>query len=184
MENVKNVEVSKVVRNAFLFLNKATKTEKINKAGNKLPHPEYRACILARFVDNENVIAAAILQDILVYDSTSMSGIYEKFGMEIGDLVYELTDIPTNTDTDNMELQLVKYFNNLSSDAFTIQLVNKLHETLSLIDTNVPYGFVKLQVEDTTFIINSITRNINKTQKRLLLMLKLIMFYVELTRNV
>lgn len=184
MENVKNTEVSKVVRNAFLFFTKATKSEKINKTGNKPPHPEYIACILARFVDNENIIAAAILQDVLHYNSVSMSDIYEKFGMEIGDLVYELTNMPTNTNTESIELQLVKYFNILSSDAFTIHLVNKLHETLGLIDTHVPYGFVKLQIEDTTFIVNNLNRNLSSIQKRLLLMLKLIMFYVELTRNV
>lgn len=184
MKEMNSLEVSSTIRDAFLFFARCKRGKNLNKFGGNTTHPEYVACLLARFVEDEELIAAAILQDILTCDCSSIEDITKLFGDRVADLVCDLTITFNDDNVINRRLQLAKYFNTVSSDAFTIKLASRLHTVLSLIDPIIPEDFAKWQLEDTSYILNNINRELDEPQEKMLDMIEFAMFYVELTRNI
>lgn len=183
MEELKNLNISPKIRDAFLFFSRVSKQRK-NDDDKRLTHPEYIACMLSRFENDDDIIAAAILKDVLRHEDVHVEDISELFGNKIADLVYELNVTFNSSNAIDKRLSIIKYFNELSDEALNIMLVTKIHETLSLIDSVIPKDFVKWHIEDISFISKNINRKLTKTHKKLLYILNMAIFYVELTRNV
>jgi len=183
MNELNELEVSSTIRDAYLLFSKVNKERKTTHDYKSI-HPEYVACLLARFVDDEEVIAASILQNILTYDGVEVQDIYDLFGSKITNLVLELnTPITHNTDENKLD-NLIKCLNTMSKEAFTIKMVNRLNETLGLINTIIPHSFLKQHLKDTSYIINNINREIDDINIKVIELLTFSVFYVELTKNV
>jgi (p)ppGpp synthase/HD superfamily hydrolase len=183
MNELNDLEVSSTIRDAYLLFSKVSQ-ERTTTSNSKLVHPEYVACLLARFVEDEYIVAAAILQNILTYDGVEVQDIQNLFGNKITNLVLELTLLLKDDNIVNKKTQLVKYLNTISQEAFTIKMVNRLHETLSLINPLTPYDFVKWHLKDTSYIINNINRELDDINTKVVELLTFSVFYVELTKNI
>lgn len=184
MINKTDSRVPTILRDAYLFAAKSHRGQKRKFTDEEyISHSESVACMLSKFTDDEEMIAAALLHDVIEDTQSTLEDITSTFGDRIASLVAELTSNRKKESTENKRLYLTKHFNTISSAALTIKLMDRLHNIMGMIDRVVPLSFVKWYFEETTFILNNLNREVNFEQERLLDMLDTTLFYIELSRK-
>lgn len=143
-------------------------------------HPEQVVCILALDEVDDDILTAAMLHDVVEDTYTTIYEIQETFGKRVADLVAELTMDVKDKKKFGKKIYMSMHMNNMSSDAFTIKLADRLHNVLGLLDPRMSTGFVAWYIKETRYILDNLVRSkYNKTQKRLLEVLDFITDYIE-----
>ena len=143
-------------------------------------HPEQVVCILAMFGIEEDLLSAAMLHDIVEDTYTTIYEVKETFGKRVGTLVEELSTDVKAKKTFGKKVYMSNHFNELSSDAFTIKLADRLHNVMGLLDPRMSIGFVSWYVIETRYVLDNLVRqNYTEIQLKLLDHLEFIIDYIE-----
>lgn len=128
-----------------------------------ITHPREVANIISSITNNPDMIAAALLHDVLEDTNTTESEMKSIFGPTITSLVVELTNDPAadnNPDKSVKDNYLIKKMNRMSEEAFTIKLADRLHNVNSAITTK--------HAQRTLYILSQLNRPITAQQQKLI----------------
>ena len=121
-------------------------------------HPERVVYILSLYMEDTDILTAAMLHDIVEDTHATQQDIYSVFGDKIGSLVEELTIDPYASKILGKKMYLSNSVNTMTSDAFTIKLADRLDNVISLIDDRLDIDFVRWYHKETSFIMNNLNR--------------------------
>ena len=132
--------------------------------------------------DTEDFIAA-ILHDVVEDTPISLSEIGRHFGGEVMALVDELTNDREAIAKEGKKEYLSKKLNLMTERAFTIKLCDRLSNVISLEKPNIPKEFIKRYVEETQYMLDSVSRELNESQNKLTSRIKKMLVFLRLKNN-
>lgn len=149
-------------------------------------HPEETAQLLWEVTSGKATVddyIAAILHDVIEDTDVALIEIKRHFGDVVMNLVDELTTNQKQKEKLGKAVYLTEKINNMSSRALTIKLCDRLSNVVALDQDHAPKAFVKKYVQETTYILNGLTRPLNDDQKYLTDRLKKMLLYLTLNRG-
>jgi len=149
-------------------------------------HLEETAQLLWEVAPNssEDDFIAAVLHDTVEDTDTSIDEIGQLFGCYVMKIVAELTSNSSEKDKLGANMYMANKVNNMSNNAFSIKLCDRLSNIVGLRNTAVPDSFVKYYWNNTNFVINSINRELDSTQGQLIDRINSMLIYLKMTRNI
>lgn len=128
-------------------------------------HPINVANILKAMNEKDDVVKAAYLHDTLEDTDATFEEISEKFGIRVANLVKELTSDRSVIKEIGKAPYLTKKMNDMSAEALTIKLADRLDNVSDLNDSDIQ--FTRRYLKETEFILDHLKRKLNKNQQRL-----------------
>lgn len=126
-------------------------------------HPIRVANILKNINEKDDVIMAAYLHDTIEDTNTTYEEIKDKFGLIIANLVKELTKNRSEIEKIGKVKYLINKINNMSIDALTIKLADRLDNVMELSKSD--QEFKEKYEEETIEILDKLNRKLNPNQK-------------------
>ncbi len=148
-----------------------------------ITHPVAVAAVINQLRQDEDMIIASLLHDIVEDTEVELIEIVNKFNIRSADLVLELTSDKIEKKKMGKKKYLVEKINNMSSDALTIKLVDRLHNISDINVDIVPIGFAKWYWKETRYILEHIDRNLNKEQLALIGLIDSMLNYIKILYN-
>lgn len=138
------VNKNKLLRKAKLFAIKAhNEADQYRKheSGEMEPywrHPVRVAEMVAKYTDDPEVIAAALLHDVVEDTKYNNWDIHKEFGQRVAFLVYELTDISRPEDGNRAIRKEMdrQHIAKASAEAQTVKLADLYDNTYNIVETN------------------------------------------------
>jgi (p)ppGpp synthase/HD superfamily hydrolase len=128
-------------------------------------HPVNVANILTALNEQDELVKAAYLHDTLEDTDTTFEELIEKFGEKVAGLVKELTSDRSAVKEVGKAQYLTEKMNNMSIEALTIKLADRLDNVSDLNDSDIE--FTQRYLKETEFIMAHLKRKLNKNQRRL-----------------
>lgn len=145
-----------------------------------ITHPVAVASMISQLrEDDEDMVIAGLLHDVVEDTEVEMIEIIDRFNMRIADLVLELTIDNEEKKKIGKRKYLVNRLNKMSSDAFTIKLVDRLHNISDMNTDETPVGFAKWYWKETKYLLEHIDRNLNKEQLALIGLIEATLEYLK-----
>ena len=121
---------------------KLHKNQKRNGDGTTpyIVHPVSVALIMAPYIKNEDVIAAAILHDVLEDTNIKHSEFKKLFGKKIYNLVKDVSDKNPKDSWHDRKDAYLKYLKQASKEACLIACADKIHNLTSMSDAYKKFG--------------------------------------------
>lgn len=141
-------------------------------------HPIKVAKILKTMNENDDLVKAAYLHDTIEDTNTTFEELRQKFGLKVANLVKELTSDRSAIKELGKAQYLAKKMNDMSMDALTIKLADRLDNVSDLNASDLE--FTRKYLKETQFILENLKRKLNKNQQQLY---TLIMDRVEIVRK-
>lgn len=129
-------------------------------------HPIRVAEIIQNFENNESVIAAAYMHDLIEDTDVKYEDILQLFGTEIANLVFELTNVRKMIEKMGKKIYQTEKLNNMSDNAFLIKLADRL-DNVSDFKISDQY-FAERYSKETLYVLDHLNRKITKNQKVLI----------------
>ncbi len=103
-------------------------------------HPKYTARVVEQLTKNPEMVAAALLHDVIEDTDTTYMDLHKEFGPEVAGLVMELT-------SEKIAGSKARYLGfkmeAMTQWALTIKLADRFHNVLFLEEDDVPRKFIK-----------------------------------------
>lgn len=115
-----------------------------------LVHPAEVAALLARFKYPDDVVAAAVLHDVLEDTSAELAELRSRFGSRVAELVAVVSDDPAFADEDTRKSEVrdrVRAFGGDALAVYAADKVSKVRELRLLIVTGVPRAEVSAKFD-------------------------------------
>jgi (p)ppGpp synthase/HD superfamily hydrolase len=139
------------------------------------------ASLVGDYSDNEDLVIAAILHDIVEDTLATVNDINIWFGDKVSSLVEELTNDDVILKSQGKRIYIAEKFNTLSEGGLIIKSLDRLDNLTGLINSSATLKFVKNYVDDTDYLLDNIDRDLLPVHKILLHNLTFINNYVALT---
>ncbi len=180
--------MEKILDSVFKFVIEAHKGQKRKFTDvDYVTHPMETANILWEATDHNittDILSAALLHDVIEDTHINLEDIKNKFGSKIAYLVLELTSNKTEQLKMGKKNYLLNKINNMTSDAFTIKLADRLSNVSDLTERSVPKEYIKKYTEETLFILKGIKRKTNDLQKQLIDSITRILLFLTLNKDI
>jgi (p)ppGpp synthase/HD superfamily hydrolase len=122
-------------------------------------HPKAVARILEDMHQDEFMVAAALLHDVVEDTGTTLEEIEELFGDAVASLVDEVTEKTEERNTLNKDEYLIWKVSRMSERGLILKLADRLHNVLFL-DRDATckehFGFAKYYMKHTRVVLNSL----------------------------
>ena len=130
-----------------------------------LSHPLGVAVEISNIINEEHMIKAALMHDLIEDTDTTHHEIKRLFGNKTAKLVDELSmDKSKKDEYGGKKFYLTFLINRMSSNAFTIKLVDRLDNIKYTADERTPDDFKHWYVGETTYILNHLEQKPNDIQ--------------------
>lgn len=139
------------------------------------------ASLLGDYTDDEELISAGILHDMVENTTATIEDIEGWFGNRVASLVYELTNDDVRLLQIGKRDYIFEKFSTLSSDGLLIKLLDRLDNLTGLINSKAPFEFIKKYVNNTDYVIEKLDRKLLVVHKTLLYNLSFINNYIAIT---
>jgi (p)ppGpp synthase/HD superfamily hydrolase len=139
------------------------------------------ASLVGDYADDEELVSAAILHDIVEDTKVTIKDVEAWFGKRVASLVKELTNSRVGLAKLGKREYIYRKFNTISPDALIIKLLDRLDNLTGLINSNAPIAFVRKYVKDTDYVVEEIDRELLEVHKTLLYNLAFINNYIAIT---
>lgn len=143
-------------------------------------HPKWVACKVEELTKDEDLVIVAFLHDTIEDTDTSIEEIDKIFGGKIADLVLELTNDNILKKQMGKKPYLSYSINKMSSDAFTVKLVDRLHNVLFLEGDDATKDFIKWYWIETRYILEHLDRTITKLQLAIIHRIEAVLDFLEI----
>lgn len=179
------LEVSNKIRDAYLFAYKNHQGQRRKYTQEEyITHPEYVACLVSTYTDDEDVIMSALLHDIVEDTHVEIKDIIFLFGDRAGALVHELTTDERKKVEFGKRKYLTDKMNIMSEEALLVKLADRLHNVHSLCHRDIPQNFVEWYLSETKYILDNLDRKLNKNHIHLINLLSFTIFNIEFDKNI
>lgn len=152
--------IKKIIFDAYEYATEKHKGQmRKNSDLEYITHPKYVARIVEQLTDNPNMIASAFLHDVLEDTDTTYEDIKKRFGVEVADLVNELTNKKEERGDMKKKDYVLQKMSLMTEDALTVKLSDRLHNVLFLERdcTDVEeFSFIKYYYKSTRFIMDNL----------------------------
>ena len=139
------------------------------------------ASLVADYTEEEDLVIAAVLHDIVENTEASVEDVKEWFGEKISGLVGELSNNKLDMGLVGKRSYMLKKFVLLSNDGLIIKLIDRLDNISGLLNSKAPITFVRRYVNDTDYILENLERELTPIHKVLIGNLEFVNNYVALT---
>ena len=156
-----------------------------------IAHPTWVANFVYAKTGSQNMAVAALLHDV-PEDTTEtlpdMAALFEEirtfFGLRVMHLVSEMTTNEDEMKYKGKPIYLANKMLEMSFDALTLKLSDRLHNVMGLDDDRVPVNFVVRYTAETRFIINRMKfgRPLNDLHREIIGLIEFILFHVQCCR--
>lgn len=159
LQKIRNGLMSKLVSKAKIFARQAHESiDQRRKYTNEpyIVHPAAVAKLVATITDDEGMICAAWLHDVLEDTNVTFHELVKEFGNDIAVLVLELTDI-SKAEDGNRKIRKQKDFEHTrqaSTRAKTVKLANLIDNSRSI--TEFDPRFAKVYMEEKTKLLSAL----------------------------
>lgn len=150
-------------------------------------HPKYVARVIEHLTKNPQLVATALLHDVVEDTKTSLSEIHDHFGSIVAMMVHELTN---NRNDPLFKENKGKYIAHkmvaMTPGALTVKLADRFHNVLFLENDNVKVEFKQKYWKETTLILNILTSDrskFNDAQMALINRIRAILRFLEIRYN-
>jgi GTP pyrophosphokinase len=152
-----------------------------------LTHLEETAQTLWEVTDgraNKNEYIAALLHDVVEDTPITLKKVGQEFGLEVMNLVEELTIDQEQKEKEGKKLYLSRKINIMTEKAFTIKLCDRFRNLIGLENRTVPKKFVRWYVKETQYLIDNLNRELTNTQTELLNKINKTLIFLRLNRKI
>ncbi len=139
------------------------------------------ASLVGDYTEDESLVVAAVLHDIVEDTEVTVGDVYTWFGEKVSKLVEELTNDDVKLSNQGKKIYISNKFNTLSPEGLIIKSLDRLDNLTGLINSKATLQFVKTYVNDTDYLIENMNRELLPVHKVLLHNLSFINNYVALT---
>jgi (p)ppGpp synthase/HD superfamily hydrolase len=146
-------------------------------------HPKFVARLIEDLTNNETMVCAAFLHDVLEDTATTEIELDQAFDSEVCCIVKELT----NNKTDSRKVGKTKYLSEkmvrMSEDALTVKLADRYHNVLFLESDGVPVMFIKRYTIETNDILRTLIEkrdSLNRIQRALILRILSVLMFIQI----
>jgi (p)ppGpp synthase/HD superfamily hydrolase len=164
--------IKDIVVRAYTFAEKAH--EGVERKFSGLPyftHVKYVARVLEHLRQDEEVVAAGFLHDIIEDTHHTYDDIKLAFGERVADIVLGVTsDGDAMREAGGKRHYLAQKMVDMLEDSLTVKLADRFHNVLFLEGDETPKEFIKKYYKETKFILFSIEeseRHISEAQRAL-----------------
>lgn len=154
---------SKDVYEALLFAEKAHGEQKRKYTGEKyIFHPIEVMKIVSTVCNDDAMFMAALLHDTVEDTEVTIEEIEEKFGLEVKNLVSDLTDVSKSEDGNRVIRKQIdrEHSGNASDKAQTVKLADLISNSASIVKHDE--NFAKIYLKEKALLLNVLV-NGNKT---------------------
>lgn len=136
-----------------------------------ITHPKAVARIIEKHTEDEDMVIASLLHDIVEDTDTTIDEVKKEFGDRVAGLVAELTVDAERKKEMKTKQYMVWAMNKMSNDAFTIKLADRLHNIKYLIvdETKESKSFARWYIQQTEYIVENLERGGYSNLQNLLL---------------
>lgn len=120
-------------------------------------HPKYVARVIEQLTKDEDLVAAALLHDVLEDTDATYEELHREFGKTVASLVQELTNDKSVKGKDKA-IYLSSKMAAMTSGALTIKLADRFHNVLFLESDDVSVSFKKKYWNETRIIMSSLRK--------------------------
>jgi (p)ppGpp synthase/HD superfamily hydrolase len=139
-------------------------------------HPTKVADLVKQFTDDQNIIDAAYLHDTLEDTNASFDELVREFGLEVANLVKELTSNDDEIAKVGKAQYLLNKMNHMSSDALLVKLADRCDNTSGFAEYRELLKddtknleklnkFIRRYSEETKYILDNLTANLTINHK-------------------
>lgn len=122
------------IKEAIHFSSLAHKDQKRKVVGYPyISHPMAVLFIISHFINDEDVLVASILHDVVEDTDITLNDIEEKFGKKVRDIVDVLTDDKSIVDKKERKDKQLDRFKNTNHDVLLIKLADIIHNFCDII---------------------------------------------------
>jgi len=129
-------------------------------------HPEGVFKRIKLFSDDPILLAACFLHDTVEDSDTTYEELEKNFGVEVANIVKEVTNDPILKEQMGKAPYLVSIMNKMSDNALCIKFGDRLDNLSNIERTDLPFFYEYLK--ETKFIVSQLNRSYNAVQKGLL----------------
>ncbi len=116
------------IKEAVYFASKAHKDQKRKILDYPyISHPMAVMFLVSKFSEEEDVLVASVLHDVVEDTNTNLEEIERIFGKKVRDLIDVLTEDDSLLDKEEKETKQLERFKNASKDALLIKLADIIH---------------------------------------------------------
>lgn len=154
---------SKDVYEALLFAEKAHGEQKRKYTGEKyIFHPIEVMKIVSTICNDDAMFMAALLHDTVEDTKVTIEEIEEKFGLEVKNIVSDLTDVSKSEDGNRVIRKKIdrEHSGNASDKAQTVKLADLISNSASIVKHDE--NFAKIYLKEKALLLNVLV-NGNKT---------------------
>lgn len=175
---------SKKVSEAY-FLAESKHYGQVRKFNGKpyITHPVAVAVLISQLSKDEEMVIASLLHDVIEDTDAEIDEITNRFDIRVSNIVSELTIDRKEKEKIGKRQYLVNKLNNLTSDALTIKLVDRLHNISDLNIESTTKGFAKWYWKETKYLLEHIDRTLNKEQIVLINLINALLDYIKVLYN-
>jgi (p)ppGpp synthase/HD superfamily hydrolase len=119
-----------------------------------IEHPQEVVKILQQYTNNETIICAAYLHDVLEDTETSYQEIILSFNIQVANIVLELTSLKEKALEMGKAQYLTTKINHMSSEARLIKLADRFHNVSEI--EKSPKDFSLKYAKETAFILQNV----------------------------
>lgn len=119
-------------------------------------HPKYVARVIEHLTRDEKLIVTAFLHDVIEDTEATYEDVVEKFGIEVADLVQELTTPDEDVKQLGKRQALAQKMFKMSCEALTVKLADRFHNVLFLEGDGVDIKFITKYYKETRYILDYI----------------------------
>lgn len=143
-------------------------------------HPKAVARLIEELTADETLIIAALLHDVVEDSDATVEDVKELFGQRVSSLVEELTSRRLKNGERKAEYLKVKMVE-MTPDALTVKLADRLHNVTYLEGDNVHTTFIIKYYKETREIINFLKEQIefNKVQDLLVKRIEVVLDFLQ-----
>ena len=161
--------MANLVKRAKVFATQAHQRIDQRRKYNNLPyhvHLEAVADIVASVTDDEEMIAAAWLHDVVEDTPATLEDLEKEFGTNVAQLVKELTDVSRPSDGNRTKRKAIdrEHIANASSSAKTIKLADLIHNSRDI--TRHDPHFARIYLSEVSALLNVLGDGDSKLYKQ------------------
>ncbi|WP_455223223.1 HD domain-containing protein [Kaarinaea lacus] len=161
--------MSELIKNAKVYATQAHQRIDQRRKFNNLPyhvHLEAVADLVASVTDNEEMIAAAWLHDVVEDTPATLEDVEKEFGKNVAQLVKELTDISRPSDGNRAKRKAIDrdHIAKASSRAKTIKLADLIHNSRDI--TQHDPHFARVYLSEMSALLNVLGNGDSKLYKQ------------------
>ena len=135
--------------------------------------------IVKHYTNDEDMLAAALLHDVVEDTDVEISEVYKLFGADVAVIVEQLTFVNTGNKAAGLKIEV----DNMSSKSKVVKLADRTANILGLFNPSVPIKFVNRYIKETEHVFGGVTIDNNEFKNMQLMLWTKLFNIIRILKN-